>query len=71
MTLLLRVESRSICAGAVWERRGTAWHCTVTAPILAWMRGRAAADVALELARRRLGWQWLREDGTVCEARPA
>lgn len=61
-TKLLRVTDPHFVAGAVWEKRhdGEQWVCSgETAPILRWMRGKPAVDVAPYMLRRGWKWEWV------------
>ena len=61
-TRLLRVTAPHFVAGAVWEKRHEheQWVCgNETAPILKWMRGKSAAEVAPYMLRRGWAWEWV------------
>jgi hypothetical protein len=56
---LLRVETDYFVAGALWEKIGGCWSCTKAAPIIKWMRGRSAQQVAAALEKMGADYQFL------------
>lgn len=56
---LLRVSAPHFVAGAIWEKRGHAWHCTRAAPILQWMGGMTAAQAGNYLAKKGWSFEWV------------
>ena len=55
---LLRVEAPHFVAGAVWRRGAEGWSCVAAAPIIAWMRGKAALDVGDYLKTKGWSYTW-------------
>lgn len=53
---LLWIDAPHFFAGAIWHHTGTEWACIEAAPIIRWMVGKSAADVARYL--RTKGWQY-------------
>ena len=53
---LLRVEAPHFVAGAIWLR--DPWRCIDAAPILKWMVGKPAPDVARYLQKKRWPYNW-------------
>ena len=61
-TLLLRVETGTYVAGAVWELRNREWRCTHAAPIIAWMVGASAHRVKSWIRRSGAKYSWTEYD---------
>jgi hypothetical protein len=57
--MLLCVSAPHFVAGAVWERRGYAWHCLRAAPILHWMLGKTPAHCGNYFARKGWAFEWI------------
>jgi hypothetical protein len=59
MERLLRVSAKHFVAGAVFEKRGGVWCCTVAAPIIKYMVGMEPAKIKAYIAKKRWGFEWV------------
>ena len=60
-TILLRVSSPYLCAGAVFTRLAEGWSCTHAAPILRWMIGMPPFKIKQAIAQRKdWSYHWIK-----------
>jgi len=53
---LLRVVAPKFVAGAIWRKENGIWRCVDAAPIIKWMIGKSAEQVADYLKKKQPGW---------------
>jgi hypothetical protein len=56
---LLRVSAKHFVAGAVFEKRGMVWCCTVAAPIIKYMVGMEPTKIKAYLVKKGWWYEWL------------
>jgi len=56
--MLLRIETKYFCAGALFEKKDGKWECVQAAPIIKWMVGKPIA--VIENYAKRHTYQWIK-----------